>query len=217
MGESLLGEVFGRWTVIGREARHCLVRCECGATSRALPFDLRNGKTRMCRDCKYRLRSEIGNPKVKVHGLAGSPTQSVWSDMKRRCYNPARRGYERYGGRGVKVCDRWLLGDGELSAFECFVADMGIRPSMDHQIDRIDSNGHYEPANCRWVARSEQDYNKRNTWRFHAFGRLWTAAEAESAHGVPRHLIYHRIHIGGMDPETAMTRPSRQATSRKPM
>ena len=80
---------------------------------------------------------------------------SSWSNMKARCYNPNTNGYRNYGGKGIKVCDRWLKN------FQAFAADMGPRPSIHYSIDRIDSNKNYEPANCRWILKSENSRHGR--------------------------------------------------------
>ena len=74
--------------------------------------------------------------------------------MKDRCYNPNYKGFPRYGGRGIKVCDRWR------DSFENFLADLGERP-LGRTLDRINNNGDYEFGNCRWATKSEQNYNRR--------------------------------------------------------
>jgi hypothetical protein len=92
------------------------------------------------------------------HGASSGATKRseyfIWKGMRSRCLNRRSRGYANYGGRGVGVCERWAV-------FENFLADMGPRPSSKHSLDRIDSNGNYEPGNCRWAALDVQQVNRR--------------------------------------------------------
>ena len=84
--------------------------------------------------------------------------------MISRCIYPTVGNYKYYGGRGIRVCDRWRHGEGGKTGFECFLADMGPRPEG-MSIDRIDNNGNYEPTNCKWSTHSEQVINSRHHMR----------------------------------------------------
>lgn len=92
--------------------------------------------------------------KLEQHGLSKTPEHSSWKSMKARCYNKNNAEYYRYGGRGIKVCDRWL------HSLPNFVADMGKRPDG-MSLDRIDPYGNYEPSNCRWATAQQQNRNYR--------------------------------------------------------
>ena len=103
-----------------------------------------------------------GNPDVILqqqerHGKGALPEYGVWKDMKRRCYSPNRKQYKDYGGRGITVCERWR------HSFLAFLSDMGERPFLKAQLDRINNDGNYEPQNCRWTTRKVNIRNGRAT------------------------------------------------------
>lgn len=201
-------QTYGSWTVIDSTSnKKWLVECKCGYRASRVKQDLVSGKSRGCNACRYKARKGAKSPKVTKHGLADSPTQTSWTEMKRRCTQPHRRGYENYGGRGITVCDRWLFGDGDKSAFHCFVEDMGERPDIEHQIDRIDNDGNYTPENCRWVHKNQQVYNRQDTVRIEAFGRVMTMQEACQTYSISYGTLISRLKTHKMPPEVALTKP----------
>jgi hypothetical protein len=110
----------------------------------------------------------------------------TWSSMKVRCYNQNDAGYKNYGGRGIKICDRWRY------SFKSFLDDMGPRPSPEHSIDRINVNGNYEPLNCRWADPIQQASNKRSTILIEYQGQKKTLPEWCRHFGLKEERTYNR-------------------------
>lgn len=148
----------------------------------------------MTRSCGCLLRETITK-----HGGYKSPVYSVWHAMVTRCRSPNDPSWPDYGGRGIRVCDRWL-------DHGAFLADMGQRPPG-HTLERIDVNGHYEPGNCRWATPMEQANNRRNNRLITYEGQTHTVAEWARRVGLTKGCLLHRLCVG-WPIERALTQPA---------
>lgn len=194
-GEVAVGSRFGRWVVTeASSGPRTWCRCDCGTEKVVATKTLRSGKSRSC-GCQ---RRDL-NPNLS-HGGSYSPEYRAWRHMINRCTNPKVPCYERYGGRGIGVCERWR------HDFAAFLTDVGPRPSPDHTLGRIDNDGNYEPGNVRWETWSEQSRNRSNTTRIEANGETLTTSEWSERTGVPIALIHSRIRLG-WEPARAVTTP----------
>ena len=163
----LLGLAFGKLTVVGptfrlpcgtagKARKHVVALCECGTYSVFWENNLLSGRSKSC-GCWQRALLKAA---AQTHGLSSAPEYSCWLSMIRRCYDEHHGEFKNYGGRGLVVHGEWL------KSVEAFISDVrrdiGKRPSRFYSIDRIDTNGHYEPGNIRWSTQSVQNRNRRN-------------------------------------------------------
>lgn len=175
----ITGTRFGRLVAIkfvGREnnSSKWLCRCDCGNEVVRGYESLKSNHEHSC-GCYFK----EGNM-YRKHSGCGTLTYSSWSGLRARCLNPKSHAYAEYGGRGIKLCERW---QGE-HGYENFLADMGERPSKEHTLDRIDVNGNYEPSNCRWATKVEQSNNTRKNIRIEYHGETRTISDWCRALGI---------------------------------
>ena len=203
--KQLDGQAFGRLTVIERfRSRNgrvtWLCRCECGKLHEAVSHALTSGHTKSC-GCWKDERNTSTKP---THGHASkktglSPTYQSWRGMWTRCTNPKVKSFKDYGARGVCVCDQW-------KDFGAFLSDMGTRPDGS-TLDRKDVNGNYEPSNCRWVTRTEQNRNTRANYIVSFDGREMTQAEFSELIGMKQSTVSYRLKKGWTPEQVAEIKP----------
>lgn len=153
--KDITGERFGKLTAtefVGRrEGRtYWRFRCDCGGSYEGRSYHVVDGRVSSC-GCA---RTDARRARPDWHGMTDSSEHSSWTNMLTRCTNSKSQDWHLYGGRGIRVCERW-------QDFKDFLADMGRKPSASHSIDRIDVNGNYEPGNCRWATPKQQRANQR--------------------------------------------------------
>lgn len=201
------GTRFGR-LIIAREVdskrkqRHFLCRCTCGGEKVVALYQMRSGKTRSCGCLLVDTMREMKEKRVDGVPSNQHPLYQTWKDMRKRCLNPKCKSFENYGGRGIKVCDRW-------SSFAKFVQDMGAK-AEGHSLDRIDNNGDYSPSNCKWSTRQDQMSNKRtNRWITYG-GETLTSAQWSRRLGGCANRVQGRL-TAGWSEERAVSTPVRKA------
>ena len=156
-----------------------------------------------CPDCGKACEMRLSDAKSgvgcgcgkKTHGMTDAPIYRTWLNMLQRCNNPKNTNYHDYGGNGITVCERW-------KTFENFHEDMGPRPDG-RTLDRIDNGGNYEPSNCKWSTRQEQNDNRRNTILINGE----TVVVVARRHGICPRLLYRRYFVYGWTLEEALNTP----------
>lgn len=180
--------------------RKAWFQCDCGSKVKMQPAQVSKGTTLSC-GCYAR---EQSSKRVKTHGRSGDYIYRTWSAMINRCHSDTSEAWDWYGGRGIKVCDRWRY------SFENFLEDMGERPSG-KSLDRIDVNGNYEPSNCRWATNEEQQNNRRDNVLLEYQGRQQSAAQWARELGISKTTIFARLRKGWTVERALSQKPSSRA------
>ena len=172
MRANLIGMTFCRLTVISEQGKSVrndimwLCKCTCGNETTLPTRKLKGGEVKSC-GC---YKGDYMRSKMTTHDHARTRTYTSWNSMKNRCTNPNHISYANYGGRGISICDRWV------NSFENFLYDMGERPTG-KTLDRINTNGIYEPLNCKWSTLKEQQRNRRYVRKMEYNGEIKTLPE----------------------------------------
>lgn len=207
--EVISGDRFARLVAVREiDSEHWVFRCDCGVEKRFLRRNVQRGVSRSC-GCFHKERmQEI--KKTHGHSINGkvSPTFSSYRNMIARCYRPSNNRFAEYGARGIKVCDRWR------DSFENFLADMEERPSRDHSIERLDSDGDYSPDNCIWGTVAVQAANRSSNLIVTIDGESMILAEAARRYGIPYTTLKARIFKHGWGHKRAVLTPVRVMTRR---
>lgn len=183
----ITGQKFNRLTAIKPVGRYnsgnvlWLCKCECGKTCEVESYLLRSGKQISC-GCYPSERMAEMNTK---HGGFGTRLYEIWRKMFRRCYGVNVACYSDYGGRGISVCDEWV----DFSVFREWAMSHGYDDAL--TIDRIDVNGNYEPANCRWATAKQQANNRRNNHYVEYNGEKKTVSEWADGFRVDQRNLYY--------------------------
>ncbi len=175
-----------RESVVGEKRAHWLCVCDCGKTCVANGSSLRNGSIKSCGCLQEEARCQFRHGQAKIGAL--SREYKTWARMKSRCENKNSKAYPLYGGRGIKVCERW-------HDFLEFYKDMGTRLEG-MSIDRIDPNGDYEPGNCRWATSKQQNRNRTNNRVVTFNGVTASLAEICELNGARYSAVHARLQRG---------------------
>ena len=201
---NLLGLRFGKLVVIARSENdkhknaRWLCQCDCGNTKVVVGSSLIKGHTKSC-GC---VRKHLLQTMPLKHGKKNTRLYNIWIDMKRRCNSKNRKSYKDYGGRGIVVCNEWLQ---DFMNFYNWAIANGYKENL--TIDRIDVNGNYEPNNCRWIEKGEQNRNQRTNLKFTYKGETHCLKEWAEILKINYNTLHSRLTVLGYSVEKAFLKP----------
>ena len=211
--QDLTGKKFGRLTVIDKAEKHVKpsggtvgrwkCKCDCGNVLVVDTHSLKSGHTQSCGCRKIEMLVEQSTK----HGMYRKTVYRTWDSMVQRCENQRHKQYNDYGGRGIKVCDRWR------NSFQAFFDDVSILPHFGengYTLDRMNVNGNYEPTNVRWATKKEQQNNMRSNLLISYNDQTKTLSQWAEELGFKNSTLYSRIVTYGWDIERAMTEAVQQ-------
>lgn len=196
----LTGKRFGRLTVEYRDTnpRRWICTCDCGKTVSVRADHLKDGHVRSC-GC---LSSESSKARMETHGMSKMKIYKVWTGMKQRCFNPKASEYERYGGRGIAVCDEWK---DDFQNFYEWAIKSGYSEGL--SIDRINNNKGYSPDNCQWATNYQQSRNTSRTKIIKIGGKKVALKDFCNMVGAPYNMVVRRL-LRGWELYDAITVPA---------
>lgn len=217
-----LGKSFNRWKIIEKGSiKKCkyatlyypLCQCECGVIREV---ELQSLKRNLSKSCGC-WNSEKSSKFHKTHGYSmiskteKNPDYAIWLKIKSRCLNKNDNSYHHYGGRGIKICSSWE------ESFVNFLKDMGWRPEpkQDYSIERVDVNGNYEPSNCKWILKSLQNKNTRNTKLIEFQGKKQVLSDWCKELNLSYHIIRNRVNNLHIDFSEAIKHPKNAKLKKK--
>lgn len=175
--------------------------CKCGKPFVCDILWVRSGNTLSCGCHNKKVQSE----RNLVHGHSILTNRSkeymIWQGMKARCLNPKHKQYKDYGGRGIKVCDRWL------HSFPNFLDDMGQKPTPKHTLDRKENDGNYEPSNCKWSTYLEQQANTSRTTYVNYEGQRISLIEISKRFSINPKVVWARLYRYKWTLQDALAKP----------
>lgn len=202
----MIGKRFGRLVVIAAapkttRQKKWVCQCDCGAITTPFEFSLKENKSKSC-GCIAAQKSKdrwanateemrlARSKQARTHGMSKHPAYQAWADMRQRCTRPSHKWFTSYGGRGIKVCAEWD------SSFEAFWQCMGSTWEKGLTLGRIDNDGDYEPTNCRWETKTQQQNNRSVSRYIETPTGFMTISQAAREYGISHGCLKYRVDSG---------------------